>query len=73
MENKPHNKQVKNAHCHSLPTPLPMAGNACTHCTTLSDHDVEKLRYKEEHKGDVNLGRIFIYIAILLVIGIAII
>jgi len=50
-----------------------MEGKQCTHCRTLSDSDVEKLklRYKEEHKGNAYLGRLFIYAAILIMIGIA--
>ena len=57
----------------SLRTSLSMEGKQCTHCRTLSDSDVEKLklRYKEEHKGNAYLGRLFIYAAILIMIGIA--
>ena len=53
----------------------PWRERQCIHCYALSDHDIEKLklRYKKEHKGNANLGRLFIYIAILLAIGIAII
>ena len=46
----------------------------CTHCHDLTDYEVEqlKIRYKEEHKGNANLGRLFIFFAILISIGMAI-
>ena len=45
----------------------------CTHCSELTDNDVEKLKlqYQEEHKGNANLGRWFIFFAVLIIIGIA--
>lgn len=45
----------------------------CTHCSELTDHGAEKLkeRYKEEHKGNAQLGRWFLFAAIILTIGIA--
>lgn len=46
----------------------------CTHCNNLTDQEVEKLiiKYKEEHKGNANLGRLFIYFAVLIAIAMAI-
>ena len=46
----------------------------CTHCSNFTDHEVEelKLRYKEEHKGNANLGKLFIFFAVLITIGMAI-
>lgn len=45
----------------------------CTHCSELTDSQVEKLKeqYLEEHKGNAHLGRWFIFAAIILTIGIA--
>ena len=45
----------------------------CTHCSDLTDYEVEKLKlkYKEEHKGNAHLGRWFIFIAVLLTVWIA--
>ena len=45
----------------------------CTHCSELTDRETEKLkeRYKEEHKGNAQLGRWFLFVAIMLIIGIA--
>jgi hypothetical protein len=44
----------------------------CTHCSDLTDSDVEKLKlqYQEKHKGNANLGRWFILFAVLIIIGI---
>jgi len=52
----------------------PRREKACTHCTNLTDNEVEalKAKYKEEHKGNANLGRLFFYLAILIAIGIAV-
>lgn len=51
----------------------PRREQQCTHCTNLNDSEVDalKLRVKEEHKGNASLGRLFIYFAILLTIGMA--
>ena len=45
----------------------------CSHCSDLSDYEVEKLkaRYQEEHKGNAQLGRWFLFSAIILIIAIA--
>ena len=45
----------------------------CTHCSELTDYEVEKLKikYREEQKGNAHLGRWFIFIAIILILGIA--
>jgi len=45
----------------------------CTHCSKLSDNEVEKLksRYAEEHKGNAQLGRWFIFLAVLITMGLA--
>lgn len=45
-----------------------------THCHNLNDNEVEQLkfRYKEEHKGNAQIGRWFIFIAVLITIGIAV-
>lgn len=55
-------------------TSLPRREIECTHCNNLTDQEVEKLiiKYKEEHKGNANLGRLFIYFAVLIAIGMAI-
>lgn len=43
----------------------------CTHCTGLSDQEVEVLRKRcnDEHPANVNLGRLFLYIAVLILVG----
>lgn len=46
----------------------------CTHCSNLNAHEVNelKLRHQEEHKGNANLGRIFMYVSILIAIAMVI-
>ena len=43
---------------------------ACTHCTNLSNKEVEKLqeRYDSYHEGNANFGRLLLYIAALLIL-----
>ena len=45
----------------------------CTHCTELTDHEVDALkeRHREEHKGNAQLGRWFLFVAVILTICIA--
>jgi hypothetical protein len=52
----------------------PKKYSQCSHCTGLNDNEVEalKLRYKNEHRGNANLGRLFVYFAALLAIGMVI-
>ena len=47
----------------------------CNHCSGLSDYEVEKLKekYQQEHQGNAQLGRWFLFIAIILIIFIALI
>ena len=47
----------------------------CVHCTNLTDSEVEELllQKKKEHKTSANIGKFFLYIAILIFIGMAII
>ena len=49
----------------------PQKESVCMHCTGLSDQEVEELktRYKNEQKGNANLGRLLLYIAALILIG----
>ena len=49
----------------------PQKESVCTHCTGLSEQDVQELmaRYKNEQKGNANLGRLLLYIAALILIG----
>lgn len=46
----------------------------CPHCDGLSDRDVEKLKheYEAEAPGERNLGWLFIYIAVLILVGLLI-
>jgi len=46
----------------------------CTHCNDLTDGEVEQLKqkYVNERGGNANIGKFFIFIAILLVIGIVV-
>jgi hypothetical protein len=43
----------------------------CTHCSDLSNQEVEELKakYEDEHYGNTRLGRIFMVISILLLVG----
>jgi predicted ATP-dependent serine protease len=47
----------------------------CVHCSTLTDVEVDALlqKKKKEHKTSASIGKLFIYIAILIIIGFAII
>lgn len=49
----------------------PQKESVCTHCTGLSEQEVHELkaRYKNEQKGNANLGRLLLYIAMLIFIG----
>ena len=48
---------------------------ACSHCSDLSDQEVHdlKARYENERAGNANLGRLFLYIAALLLVGMLIV
>jgi len=43
----------------------------CTHCSGLSDREVEELKekYASYHEGNANLGRLFMYIAAVVFFG----
>jgi len=45
----------------------------CVHCKNLTDIEVEELllQKKREHKTSASIGKLFLYIAILILIGIA--
>lgn len=47
----------------------------CSHCKNLTDQQVVelKLRLEKQHQGNANLGKLFIYLAILTLIGMVII
>ena len=49
----------------------PETENKCTHCGELSGDELQLLleRIEEERKSSNNLGKLFFYIAILIVIG----
>ncbi len=61
--------------CNRCGLLYPKRMTQCSHCKDLTDREVEDLKaqYEEEHKGNANLGRLFIYIAILILLGLAII
>jgi hypothetical protein len=46
----------------------------CPHCHHLSDNEVEalKARHKAEQKGNARLGKLFLYIALLIALGMVI-
>jgi hypothetical protein len=50
----------------------PVKDAQCPHCAQLSDREVERLRQRiaDEHRGNANLGRLFLYIAVLLLLAI---
>lgn len=49
----------------------PKKDGICPHCNGLTDDQVTELKakYEAEQVGDVNLGRLFLYIAALLIVG----
>ena len=49
----------------------PQKESICVHCTGLSEQKAHKLkeRYKNEQQGNANLGRLFLYIAMLILVG----
>ena len=53
----------------------PRGEQACSHCTGLSEGEVQALKekYENEHAGNANLGRLFLYIAGLMVVGMLIV
>lgn len=59
--------------CKRCQLRYPRKYHACTHCSHLNDSEVDELksRYKEEHKGNANLGLLFFFFAISLIIWIA--
>lgn len=48
--------------------------SACPHCSGLSDQQVLEIRarHRREQEGNANLGRLFLYIAGLLLVGLLI-
>ena len=60
--------------CQRCNLRYPRKNIECAHCFNLSDHEVEKLklRYKEERKGNANIGWLFIFFAVLILLGLAI-
>lgn len=61
--------------CHRCGMLYSINEEFCTHCNNLTDTEVEELKRKniEEHKGNANLGKLFLYISILVIIGMLII
>ena len=49
----------------------PQKESICIHCTGLSEQEVHELKekYKNEQQGNANLGRLFLYIAMLILVG----
>jgi len=49
----------------------PRKSGKCTHCEGLSDDDMEAMltNKKQAHKNTANIGRLFLYISILFLIG----
>lgn len=60
--------------CKRCQLRYPRKYSQCSHCSHLNDNEVKelKLKYKNEHKGNANLGRLFIYFAMLITIGLII-
>ena len=61
--------------CKRCSLRYPGKENQCVHCSNLTDVEVEELlqKKKKEHKASANIGKLFFYIAILILIGFAII
>ena len=57
--------------CHRCGLRYPKNDTVCPHCSGLTDQQVAevKARREREHAGNANLGRLFLYIAGLLVVG----
>ena len=51
----------------------PRKDKQCLHCADLTDTEIKEmlLQKKQEHKTSANIGRLFLFITILIVIGIA--
>ena len=58
--------------CERCGLRYPRKAPACVHCTGLTDREVALLRARHEHErlGGANLGRLFLYVAALLLAGI---
>ena len=56
--------------CNRCNLQFPTEEKFCPHCKELTDEEVKalKLKKQEEHKGNSNLGKFFIYAAILLIL-----
>lgn len=56
--------------CNRCSLQYPIEEEVCTHCKDLTDQQVKELlsKLQEEHKGNSNLGKFFIYVTVLLVI-----
>jgi ribosomal protein L37E len=52
----------------------PAKEKSCTHCTGLSDKEVEDLKeqYQNEQAGNANLGWLFLFITALIVVAVMI-
>ena len=57
--------------CQRCGLRYPRNDTACPHCSGLTDQQVLhfKAKREREHRGNANLGRLFLYIAGLLVVG----
>lgn len=56
--------------CRRCGLRYPRSEQSCPHCEHLSDDEVEqlKLEFEAEKEGNANLGRLFLYIAALLLL-----
>ncbi len=54
--------------CQRCGLRYPRKEKECSHCKNLTDREVENLRAKmeEEHESNKNMGRLFMYISLLL-------
>jgi len=61
--------------CQRCGLRYPKKEAVCSHCDGLSNQEVQdlKARYENERAGNANLGRLFLYIAALLLVGMLIV
>lgn len=57
--------------CQRCGLRYPFKSEQCVHCADLSESELEelKIKIKQQHKAHKNLGMLFIYIAVLIFIG----
>lgn len=57
--------------CNRCGLRYPAKAEACVHCNNLTDSEMQDmlLMKKSAHKNTANIGRLFLYITVLIVVG----